>query len=261
MSHNEFKKLFETIKKLRDPDEGCPWDLKQSVESLAPSLLEECCECLDGVSSRDYKNVQEELGDVIFTATLMSYILEQDGLSSTEDIIKHVNDKMIRRHPHVFGNRKNVDSSEEVLELWDEIKVKVEGRKIDSILGKIPRSLPPLEKSYEIQKKVKKVGFDWDNISHVFDKIAEETREVKEEIESGNHDRLEQEIGDLLFSVVNLSRFLNISPDNALRRTNEKFINRFNYIENKMKELNLELSDKNFKTMDTLWDEAKKSVK
>ncbi len=259
MIKSEFENLLSTIKKLREPINGCPWDLKQNISTMAPSLLEECCECLDGVTAGDYDNVKEELGDILFTTTLMSYILEQDGLTTTDEIISDVNKKMIRRHPHVFSNTTGVNTSEKVLEQWEDIKVNVEGRKQKGLLDKIPRSLPPLMKANEIQKKVEKVGFDWENIEHIFDKIVEETNEVREEIKTQDTEKLELEIGDLLFSVVNLSRYLKIDPSNALRRTNNKFENRFGYIEKKMSEDNLELSKENFKIMDSYWDESKKS--
>lgn len=259
MINSRFEDLLSTVKKLRDPKNGCPWDLKQNISSLAPSLLEECCECLDGISVGDYDNVKEELGDVLFTTTLMSYILEQDGVTTTDEIIENVNQKMIRRHPHIFSDTTGINSSEKVLEQWEDIKVKVEGRTQKGLLDRIPRSLPPLNKAYEIQKKVEQVGFDWENIEHIFDKIVEETIEVREEIKSKNTDKLEMEIGDLLFSVVNLSRYLKIDPSNALRRTNRKFENRFQYIEKKMSENNLELSKDNFKIMDGYWDESKKN--
>lgn len=254
--NDSYNKLLNTIKDLREPINGCPWDLKQNIKSLGPSLLEECCECLDGISSGDTENVKEELGDIIFTATLMSYILEQDGDGSTSEIIDHVNEKMIRRHPHVFSDVK-VSNSDEVITMWDDIKVKIEGRTQNGLLSNIPKSLTPLEKSNKIQKKVEKVGFDWEDIEDIFSKIDEEVIEVREEIKAKDRDKLELEIGDLLFSVVNLSRFLKIDPSIALGRTNKKFTNRFEYIEKRMSEENLELSPRNFKIMDRFWDEAK----
>lgn len=257
MTKNSYEELLETIKRLREPINGCPWDLKQNIKSLGPSLLEECCECLDGISRGDNKNIAEELGDIIFTSTLMSYIMEQEGFTTTDKIISDVNNKMIKRHPHVFSDTDGINTSEEVLIQWEKIKEIKEGRVKKLLLDKIPKSMPPLEQSYEIQKKVEKKGFDWESIEHIFDKIVEETREVKEEITSNNMDNLELEIGDLLFSVVNLSRFLNIDPSRALSRTNAKFKKRFNYVEERMKEKDLELCKANFKTMDSLWDEAK----
>lgn len=254
-----YSELLKTIKALREPINGCPWDLKQNIKSLGPSLLEECCECLDGIANKDMENVKEELGDIIFTSTLMSYILEQDGVSTTDDIISDVNKKMINRHPHVFSNTEGIETSDDVLVQWDKIKVEKEGRVVKGTLDKIPKSLPPLDKSFEIQKKVEKKGFDWEHIDHIFEKIVEETNEVKAEIESNNRENLEVEIGDLLFSVVNLARFLKINPSSALSRTNSKFINRFNYVEEGMKSLNLDLKSENFKSMDKLWEEAKKN--
>lgn len=252
-----YKALFETVKKLREPINGCPWDLKQNIKSLGPSLLEECCECLDGIALNDNKNVKEELGDIIFTSTLMAYILEQEGFTTVDDILTEVNNKMVTRHPHVFKGKGGIKTSDDVLNQWDKIKETEEGRKVKKVLDNIPRSLPPLDKSFEIQKKVEKRGFDWENIEHIFDKIVEETQEVKEEIESQDMEKLEIEIGDLLFSVVNLARFLKINPSSALNRTNDKFINRFNFVEDNMNKQGLDLNKENFKVMDKLWDESK----
>ncbi|QEN06174.1 nucleoside triphosphate pyrophosphohydrolase [Thiospirochaeta perfilievii] len=261
MNNSEYSRLLDIIKKLRDPQSGCPWDLKQSVESLAPALLEECCECIDGVNNRDLVNIKEELGDIIFTTSLISYIIEQENNGSIDDIIKNVNDKMVRRHPHIFSNTQGVDSSEKVLQQWEEIKKNQEGRVKKNLLDKIPTSLPPLEKSFEIQKKVEKVGFDWENINDIFNKILEETQEVKDAIDSNNQDNLEMEIGDLLFSVVNLSRFLKIDPSKALARTNNKFLKRFSFIEDQMRSKELVLHKDNFKIMDELWDKSKELEK
>lgn len=257
MENKSFNKLVKTVKKLREPINGCPWDLKQNIKSLAPSLLEECCEFIDGVNNNDIDNAKEELGDIFFTTALISYIIEQENNGSIDEILDNVTDKMIFRHPHVFTDGKKLKNSKEVLEQWEEIKIKKEGRIQKGLLSKIPRSIPPLEKSYEIQKKVEKVGFDWKSVDDVFKKIVEETNEVKDELKSGNRDNLEQEIGDLLFSVVNLSRFLNIDPSVALNRTNKKFIDRFHKVETKMKDNNLELNKNNFEIMDKYWEESK----
>lgn len=257
MSDKSYEKLLKTIKTLREPITGCPWDLKQNIKSLGPALLEECCECIDGISLDDTENVKEELGDIIFTATLMSYIIEQEGDGTTSEIIDHVNEKMIRRHPHVFSNNEDLITSEEVITQWEDIKVNIEGRTNKGLLDNIPKSLPPLDKANKIQKKVEKVGFDWEDIEDIFSKIDEEVLEVREEIAANNRDNLELEIGDLLFSVVNLSRFLKIDPSIALSRTNNKFSNRFKYIEENMNKKNLEICKDNFKIMDTLWEESK----
>lgn len=261
MNSYNYDKLVETIKKLRNPENGCPWDLKQTIQTLSPALLEESCECIDGAASNDYSNVAEELGDILFTSSLMAYILQQDGYITISEIIESVNNKMIRRHPHVFSNQQGIDTSEKVLEQWDFIKENLEGRKNNDILSKIPKSLPPLEKSFEIQKKVKKVGFDWSNINDIFEKIQEEIFEVKDEINNNNFDNLELEIGDLLFSVINLSRFLKVDPSIALNRTNNKFTKRFSFVEKEMNEKNIEMNSDNFQIMDDLWNESKKLEK
>lgn len=254
---SKFYEMIDTIKALREPINGCPWDLKQNVKSLLPSLLEEVYELTDGVAQNDNENIVEELGDIIFTSSLISYIAQQEGISTIDNIIDGVNQKMISRHPHVFKNNQKLNCSEEVLKQWEEIKVKKEGRSTNSLLERIPRSTPPIDMANEIQKKVAKVGFDWESTEGIFDKINEEVNEVKVEIESGDRDKLEEEIGDLLFSVINLSRFLDINPSIALNKTNNKFKKRFTYIEEEMKKLELPLSKDNFKIMDKLWDKSK----
>jgi len=254
---NSFKSLMNTIIRLRDPDNGCPWDIKQNIKTLAPAIFDECCELLDGVANSDYKNIEEELGDIFFTTSLISYVLEQEKKTTVENIINNVNNKMISRHPHVFNQGESLSTSDEVLIQWEKIKIEKEGRVKKHILDKIPESLPSLEKSLEIQKKVSKVGFDWDNIDDVFDKILEEIEEVKHEINHENTTNLEEEIGDLLFSVINLSRKLNINPSLALGRTNKKFTKRFNYVEKEMEKRNIPMSKEEFKLMDNLWEKSK----
>lgn len=257
MDNDIFNTLINTVKSLREPETGCAWDLKQTASSLCPSLLEEVCECMDAAHSNDDENLKEELGDVVFTSLLISYIKEQEGAFSVDEVLKTASDKMIRRHPHVFGDA-SAETSDEVLTQWDRIKAEVEGRISERLLGKIPSSLPSLLKAWEIQKKAAKVGFDWPSVDQVWDKVHEEIDEVKQEIEDNNREKLEEEIGDLLFSVVNIARFLKVDPDRALTLTNRKFTDRFNKVEDKMKALGKEMSTENFELMDSLWEEVKK---
>jgi tetrapyrrole methylase family protein/MazG family protein len=250
-----FEELFTVIRKLRSP-EGCHWDLEQTPQSMRSSLIEETYECIEAIDNNDFDHVKEELGDIFLLATMIAYMNEQDGNFTVADSLKGITEKLIRRHPHVFGE-SSASTSEEILKQWDQIKTEVEGRKAkDSVLDKVSKGLPPLEKAYELQKKAAKVGFDWQNIDDIWEKVHEEIDEVKD-AEGQSIDELESEIGDLIFAVVNISRGYNIDPAIALQRTNNKFTKRFHYIEKEMKRENKELSSDNFQLMDSFWDKAK----
>lgn len=251
----EFRQLLDIIKTLRSPN-GCPWDREQTPETLRSSLLDECLEVIQGINHKDEANVREELGDVLLVVFLMAQIYEERTPGFQTDMIKELNEKLIRRHPHVFGDAE-VGSSEEVVRQWEAIKKTEKNRVAPTIADKIPKGLPPLEKSYEIQKKVSKVGFDWETSEPVIHKLLEELEEVKHELKTGHFDNLEQEIGDLLFSAVNLSRVCKVHPSLALERTNTKFLNRFAYIEKKLGEKGLSPSKEHFDQMEELWEESK----
>ena len=256
-SGEAFNKLLEVIIKLRSP-EGCPWDKKQTLKSLIPNLFEETFECIDAIDNNDIANTMEEIGDLYLLVVMLSYILEQTSSYTIKDVITTITEKLIRRHPHVFSDTK-VDSVEEVLDLWQDIKVNVEGRaKKDSIIDSIPLSYPPLERAYKIQKKVSKVGFDWDKSSDVIAKIKEELEELEMELSSGNREKAELEMGDFLFSVINLSRYLNIDPALALHKTNQKFTKRFKYLEKEVQKLDKSLDETSLADMDKFWEQAKK---
>jgi tetrapyrrole methylase family protein / MazG family protein len=251
-----FLRLFSIIKTLRGP-EGCPWDKKQTPTSLAPSLIEESYEFIEAAGGKDRDNMREELGDIFLLVTMISYMQEQNNSFTVSEVLHDISDKLVRRHPHVFGDMKKEDAGE-VIELWNQIKRDVENKKeVDSITEEIPRSYPPLERAYKLQKKVSRLGFDWDRSQEVTHKVIEELDELREELKNGSVSGTEEEIGDVLFSLVNLSRFLNIDPAVALHRTNQKFVKRFRYIEEKMKSAGKELSKDNFSLMDAFWNEAK----
>jgi len=255
-SGKAFEILLEVIIKLRSP-EGCPWDKKQSLKSLIPNLFEETFECIDAIENNDIENTMEEIGDLYLLVVMLSYILEQTSEFAITDVLETITSKLIRRHPHVFSDTK-VDSVEEVLDLWQDIKVNVEGRsKKDSILDSIPLSFPPLERAFKIQKKVSKIGFDWKKSSDVLDKIKEELGELEHELISENRELAEAEMGDFLFSVINLSRFLDIDPALALHKTNQKFTNRFKYLEKEVLKQGKTLKESTFEEMDKFWEEAK----
>jgi len=249
-----FKELYDIVIKLRSPG-GCPWDIEQTPSSLRGSLVEETYECLEAIDENDPSHIAEELGDLFLLATMISYMHEQEGKFSVADALSNVSKKLIRRHPHVFGEVKVKDSAE-VLSNWAEIKVKQEGRKPkDSVLDEVSGGLPPLDRAFKLQKKAAKTGFDWQNIEGVIEKIKEELDEVRA---AKNETETEEELGDLLFSVINLCRFLKIEPSAALNRTNNKFIERFKYVEKKMKETGQEMKKENIDIMDKYWNEAKK---
>ncbi|GHU84123.1 nucleoside triphosphate pyrophosphohydrolase [Spirochaetia bacterium] len=276
-----FKALYDTIIRLRAPD-GCPWDKEQTPASLRGDLIEETYECVEAIDEKDPTHIREELGDLFLLVTMLSYMHEQEGLFSVADALQTVTEKLIRRHPHVFGGVKVKDSAE-VLDNWARIKVEQEGRKPkDSILDEVSQALPPLDRAYKLQKKAAKAGFDWPDLKGVIEKIEEELGEVTDAIaacdaaaqdapmshnivlqesslqESSLQEAIEGELGDLLFSAVNLCRYLKIEPSVALQRTNTKFVKRFKYMEGEMKKVGHEMKQENLSIMDRFWEEAKK---
>ncbi|MDR3166571.1 MAG: nucleoside triphosphate pyrophosphohydrolase [Treponema sp.] len=254
-----FRDLCDIVARLRAPG-GCPWDREQTPASLRGDLIEETYECIEAIDEKEPDHIREELGDLFLLVTMISYMHEQEGLFSVEDVLTELAEKLIRRHPHVFGDLKVRDSAE-VLDNWARIKVEQEGRKPkDSLLDTVSRGLPPLDRAWKLQKRAAKAGFDWPDLQGVLNKIEEELEETKGEIQEGREDRIEAELGDLLFSVVNLCRFLKIEPSVALQRTNGKFTERFKYMERGMKDAGQEMKGENLALMDALWEEAKKAA-
>lgn len=257
------KKLDELISvmaKLRSP-EGCPWDREQTYESLAQYLLEESYETFDAIQSGDIAHLREELGDVLLQVIFHSQIAAELGDFTIEDVASEVSNKLILRHPHVFGDEK-LETANDVLANWDNLKAierkasgKVEKTK-DSILDDVPVTFPALLEGQKLTKKAAKVKFDWENTDQIFDKLEEETSELKEAI--SKNENIEEEIGDLLFVVLNLARKLDIDAESALKKTNRKFRNRFGFIEKSLKEKGKSLAESNLAEMDELWNEAKK---
>ena len=251
-------RLYTIITVLRSPG-GCPWDRLQTNKSTTISLIDESYEYLDGVIRKDIASEREEIGDVMINVFMNLYIHEENNDFRPEDAVNEVCDKLIRRHPHVFGNEK-AENASEVLSLWNSVKENVEGHKdkAESFFSHIPSSLPPLEESYEIQKKLKKVGFDWPEVSGVITKVEEELEEVNQAIAEGDEDHLEMELGDLLFSVVNLCRFMKIRPNIALHRCNEKVKNRFQRLFTMASEQGIPIDKDHVNEMNELWEKAKK---
>lgn len=247
-----FSRLLDVLDELRVK---CPWDRKQTNESLRPNTVEEVFELCDALISDDVPNIKKELGDVLLHVCFYSKIADEQGRFDIADVCKALTDKLIYRHPHIYGEVK-ADTPEAVKENWEQLKLKEKGGN-KTVLGGVPSALPALIKANRIQEKARNAGFDWDTREQVWDKVREELSEVEAEMKSGSEKNLEKEFGDLLFAVVNASRLYGVNPENALELTNRKFISRFNYIEAKAKEMNRDLRDMTLAEMDALWDEAK----
>ena len=259
MNYGEaFNRLCSIVEKLRG-EGGCPWDREQNPQSLREDLVEETYECIEAINEKNPAHIREELGDLFLLVTMISYMHQEEGLFSVSGVLNDICEKLIRRHPHVFGELKNENekgeiSTKRVLDNWARIKVEQEGRKPkDSALDEVSGALPPLDRAWKLQKKAAKQGFDWPNVTGAIEKLKEELAEV----EAAEPLAREEELGDLLFSAVNICRFFNIEPSLALQRTNTKFITRFGYVEKKMKECGEPMEPANLELMDRFWNEAK----
>lgn len=237
----------------------CPWDAKQTNDSLRCNTIEEVYELSDALISEDNDNIKKELGDVLLHIAFYSKIGEEKNAFDIADVADALREKLVFRHPHVFGDA-SAETASAVSQNWEQLKLKEKGGN-KTVLAGVPESLPTLIKANRIQEKARNVGFDWDTKEQVWDKVKEEISEVEQEIGKMNPDRLEAEFGDLLFSVINAARLYGVNPDNALEKTNRKFIRRFNFLENKAKELGKSLKDMSLDEMDAIWNQAKKSEK
>ncbi|MEJ1223433.1 nucleoside triphosphate pyrophosphohydrolase [Sediminicola sp. 1XM1-17] len=245
-----FDRLLTIMDELRAK---CPWDQKQTMQTLRHLTIEETYELGDAILDNDLEEVKKELGDVLLHIVFYAKIGSESNAFDMADVANDICEKLITRHPHIYGDVE-VANEEEVKQNWENIKLK-EGKK--SVLEGVPNSLPALVKSNRIQDKVAGVGFDWEKPEQVWEKVQEELEEFQEEVRTGNTDAMEAEFGDVLFSMVNYARFLNINPENALERTNKKFIKRFQYLEGKAKEQGKALKDMTLTEMDVFWEEAK----
>ncbi len=253
---DSFERLYTVVARLRAPD-GCPWDREQSIQSIRGNIVEEAYELVEAIGEKDALHIREESGDLFLLAAMTAYMCEQDESFTVADALDSVSEKLLRRHPHVFGDSV-AETPDAVVEQWNKIKEQKEGRrKKDSLLDDMPRHLPPMERAYKLQKKVAKVGFDWKSPEPVWDKVEEELAEAREAMAKGSLEELESELGDLLFSLVNLSRSLGVDPGIALQRTNEKFSQRFRAVEKGMKAQGLPMSAEHMDSMDALWEKAK----
>ena len=262
-----FEELISIVKRLRG-ENGCAWDKVQTFDSLIPCFLEEAYEVVDGISKRDYQNIKEELGDVLLHIIFFSELANDENKFDIDEVIKNINQKLIRRHPHVFGESdiKDVDG---ILKQWDKIKKeekdKKENKNYKSVLDDIPNSLPVMERAYKLMKKAAGVGFEYKNADDSLKKVEEEFFEVKEAYDEfcsdneNNKEHLEEEIGDLIMTTLDFARMNKINPVNSLIKANNKFIRRFNYVEEKANEKNKKLTDMTLEEMDFLWNECKKS--
>ncbi|MCG1023945.1 nucleoside triphosphate pyrophosphohydrolase [Sutcliffiella horikoshii] len=256
--YKQFSSFRKTIATLRGPG-GCPWDQKQTHESLKKYLIEEAYELLDAIDEEDTDGIIEELGDVLLQVMLHAQIGEDEGYFSIEDVIEGINEKMIRRHPHVFADT-SVEDAEDVVTNWEAIKAEEKGERAEqSILDSVAKGLPNLTKAYQYQKKAGKVGFDWDDVEPMWEKVKEEIQELQEELaQDATSDRVAAEYGDVLFAFVNIARYYKIDPEEAVALTNRKFYRRFTFIEKKVKELGQPFENLSLEQLDAIWEEAKK---
>ena len=249
-----FGRLLDIMDDLR---EKCPWDMKQTMQSLRHLTIEETYELGDAILDNDMSEIKKELGDVLLHIVFYSKIGSETNDFDIADVCNEICEKLIHRHPHIYSDVV-VKDEEEVKQNWEKLKLK-EGKK--SVLEGVPKSLPALVKASRIQDKVKGVGFDWEESHQVWDKVQEELAELQVEVEAGDQDKIEDEFGDVLFSMINYARFLKVNPEDALERTNKKFIKRFQYLESKAGELGKPLMDMTLAEMDVFWEEAKRLTK
>jgi len=253
-NNSAFNRLLEIMDDLR---EKCPWDRKQTIQTLRQQTIEELYELADAITDQDWKSIREELGDLLLHIVFYAKIGKEQQQFTIDDVINGICEKLIYRHPHIYGDVK-VENEEEVKQNWEKLKLK-EGK--TSVLSGVPVSLPALVKAMRLQSKAKQVGFEWDNIDQVWDKVKEEMEELHEVVQQGNADEIEDEFGDVLFSLVNYSRFLKVDAENALERTNKKFIRRFQQMEQMATAQGKTLDEMSLTEMDGLWNEVKKSEK
>ena len=255
---SSIKILLETMRRLRDKDNGCPWDIEQTLESLSPYVIEEAYEVSDAISKKDYMNLKEELGDVLLQVVFQAEIANELKLFNFDEIVESLNKKLVRRHPHVFEDAPKPISAEEQIHAWDEIKAQEKKSKDTcKTFADIPASLPPILKAKKIQKKASKKGFDWKESIDVIEKVEEELKELKHEIQQNNQESSKEELGDLLFSIINLSRHLEIDASEAINQANHKFVKRFRLMEEEIAKDNQEISNLTSDELEKFWVKIK----
>ena len=248
-----FERLLNIMDELR---EKCPWDQKQTIQSLRYLTIEELYELSDAIIDNDMQEVKKELGDILLHIVFYSRIASEKNYFGIEDVINSICEKLIHRHPHIYGDTK-VSNEYDVKKNWEKLKLK-EGKK--SVLEGVPKSLPALVKAYRIQEKVRGVGFDWDNKKQVWDKVLEEIEELKIEVLNGDHKKIESEFGDVIFALTNYSRFINVNPEDAIEKANKKFMKRFKVMEKLLKDEALNFDQMNLEEMDVYWNKAKNII-
>ena len=259
---NSINKIRKIIKILRDPDDGCPWDIKQNFNSLAPYTIEEAYELVDAIEQNDIKSIKSELGDLLLQIILISQIASDNNYFNFDDVAEDISEKMIRRHPQIFDYNYNLNDFPQ--ESWERIKnieKSKQANKNNHLLDTIEKNIPAMLRSIKIQKKASSMKFDWKDLNDVINKVDEELNELKEAIDNKNKLHIEEELGDLLFTIVNLSRHLKLDPEQTLRKSNNKFISRFNIMENILDEKKIEWHDLKKSDLLNLWNKAKDQLK
>lgn len=254
MNNNLGEKFLRLVSIMNDLREKCPWDRKQTIQSLRQMTIEETYELADAITEEDWKGIREELGDLFLHLVFYAKIGAEQGKFELGEVLDGISEKLIARHPHIYGDVK-VEDAEDVKKNWEKLKLK-EGKK--SVIGGVPQSLPATVKAMRLQEKAKQVGFEWENRDQVWEKVEEEEAELKEAIAAGEKEKIEEEFGDLIFSLINYARFLQIDAENALERTNKKFIKRFTDMETIALSKGQDLSTMSLQEMDAIWDEIKK---
>lgn len=263
MPDRKINDLLDVMARLRDPVHGCPWDVEQDFHSIAPYTIEEAYEVADAIERKDWVDLKDELGDLLLQVVFHARMAEEEKLFNFEDVVHAIHGKMIRRHPHVFGESQ-VESAEAQTEEWERIKKQERKAKADaergSVLGEIPKALPALDAAFKLQARAARVGFDWPDALPVYDKISEETEELKAAVDEEDKLRMEEEFGDLLFSCVNLSRKLQINPTQALQMANQKFRCRFEHMENTIRQSGKDIEQLSLNELETHWVKAKSEL-
>lgn len=255
--HYSMDDLLEVVRLLRSPD-GCPWDRVQTHDSIRTNFLEEVHEAIEAIDNKDMPGLREELGDVLLQILLHCSMEEETGVFSFDDVVNELCQKLVVRHPHVFGDVK-AGNEAEALQSWDAAKRKTKNKEQSDLLKHVPKTLPSLMLAEKVQSRAKRVGFDWDDVSGAWDALDSEIKELKDACNTGNVDQMEDELGDVLFSVVNVSRFLNVDAERALSRSTEKFVNRFTQVEKLAHERDMDMLKASIDELDALWNEIKQT--
>ena len=253
-------RLLEIMRALRDPESGCPWDIEQNFKTIAPYTVEEAYEVADAIERENWEDLKNELGDLLLQTVYHTQMAEEDELFNFNDVVNQISEKMIQRHPHVFGNENRNKTASQQINDWESIKAEERAKKNQTgILDDVALNLPALVRSLKLQKRAARVGFDWPNILQVLEKIEEETKELVEAKELESQEKINEEFGDLMFSIVNLGRHLGVDSEEALKQTNRKFIKRFKFVEDIIRSQGGKMENTTLEEMETLWQQAKNS--